>query len=139
MLKLLLEISDMSPKDAFFVFMDDLQLWVKFQLQNQYLKDLVTPTAATEQLYEILRIDNGRDKGKRLDQGTSRRDRHSSPAKSHERAKTPSTIDENKWIQGKKGKIEDFKCYICQESSHFARDFLNRNVLHAIIQVSRAT
>ncbi|GFZ06587.1 hypothetical protein Acr_18g0007570 [Actinidia rufa] len=126
--ELMLEIPDLSDKEALFTFVDGLQSWAKVEVQRRGPQDLASAIAVAESLIEFKRGDSSKAKGQKFHQGKSGGET-SSQAKDASNTHNKGKPSYDK-VGGDKPKL---RCFLC-DGPHLVRECPKRAKLSALIQ-----
>ncbi|XP_040942311.1 uncharacterized protein [Gossypium hirsutum] len=117
--ELMLQISDMGEKEAFFSFMDGLKPWAKQELQRRGVQELTKAMSVAESLAEF---------GGRKDNSNSSKPRLKGNSGGDKERPTRNGDGKKPWDKRKSGPIRCFHC----EGPHMIKDCPKKAALKAV-------
>nr|QCS14309.1 hypothetical protein [Phalaenopsis equestris] len=124
---LVLEIPDISDKDALFNFMDELQHWAKTELRRRGVQDLATAIAVAESLVDYSKEPR---RPEDMKSGNSKGGDDKGKNKEEKRRESTPTKARDKWKA--KNKQYQNRCFLC-EGPHWARDCPQKKALNSLL------
>ncbi|GFZ09186.1 hypothetical protein Acr_20g0009940 [Actinidia rufa] len=129
--ELMLEIPDLSDKEALFTFVDGLQSWAKIEVQRRRPQDLASAISVAESLIEFKKSDSSKARGHKFYQGKGGGET-SSQAK--DAGNKPPTYNKGKPSYDKMGGDKTKLRRFLYDGPHLAQDCPKRSKLLALIQ-----
>ena len=127
--ELMLEIPDLSDKEALFTFVDGLQSWAKVEVQRRGPQDLASAISVAESLFEFKKSEPSKIKGQKFNKGKGE-----TSGQTKDGGNKPPMYNKGKPSYDKpSGDKAKLRCFLC-EGNHFAKECPKRSKLSALIQ-----